>query len=182
METYIYMAKENTVKEVTRRSLTDPSLLHKLFEYDPITGILTNKVQRHYSAPIGAEVGNVETLGYRVTTLNGTHKKIHHIIVAMQLGYWPKEVDHINHNRTDNTWDNLRVITRRENMLNKSAYKNNKSGVPGVAPYKTDRFVSTIRKDHKDYHLGIFDNFLDAVCARKSAEVTLGFHPNHGDV
>ena len=56
----------------------------------------------------------------------------------------------------------------------------NSSGVPGVFWYKRrDGWIAQIYVDGKQRHLGFFDNLLDAVAARKSAEIEHGFHPNH---
>jgi hypothetical protein len=46
----------------------------------------------------------------------------HRFIVAVTLGKWPPrdfDVDHINHNPSDNRPDNLRVVTRRDNAGNR---------------------------------------------------------------
>ena len=34
-----------------------------------------------------------------------------------------EEVDHLNHNKLDNSIENLKVVSRSENQRNKSAYK-----------------------------------------------------------
>jgi uncharacterized protein with PIN domain len=54
----------------------------------------------------------------------------------MNLNDRTKEVDHINRNRLDNRKINLRIVTRLGNMQNKSIYKNNSSGTPGVCYHK----------------------------------------------
>lgn len=59
---------------------------------------------------------------------------------------------------------------------------NNKTGVHGVSWAKElGRWrsrISTVQNRHLS--LGCFNSFLDAVCARKSAEVKFGYHINHG--
>ena len=59
----------------------------------------------------------------------------------------------------------------------------NASGVTGVFWYKRrDGWIAQIYVDGKQRHLGFFDNLLDAVAARKSAEIEYNYHPNHGRV
>jgi len=67
---------------------------------------------------------------------NGKHhtKTIHRLVVKTFL-HNPenkKEVDHINGDSKDNRLDNLRWITRSENLKNICKYKNNTSTILGV--------------------------------------------------
>lgn len=73
--------------------------------------------------------------------------------------------------RKDNRKSNLRIATRSQNQMNKGKQKNNKSGVVGVGWHKTSgKWAAYIAVDNKQIHLGLFDNFEDAVKARKEAE------------
>uniref|UniRef100_A0AB39C382 HNH endonuclease n=1 Tax=Salmonella phage vB_SE126_1P TaxID=3236703 RepID=A0AB39C382_9VIRU len=42
-------------------------------------------------------------------------------------------------------------------------------------------WVAKIKVDRRKIHLGQFDNFDEAVAARKDAEAAYGFHENHGE-
>ena len=82
------------------------------YNYDPLSGKLLNK---H-----GKEVG-CYTKRYPEIFIRGKSYKIHRIAVAQMTGGFPDvglEVDHINGDRHDNRWDNLRVITKNENVFN----------------------------------------------------------------
>jgi hypothetical protein len=82
-----------------------------------------------------------------------------------------KDVDHINHNKKDNRKQNLRIVSRQENMCNTSMKSNNKSGVVGVHFDKRFcKWVAQIGYKGKKIYLGSFLKFDDAVKVRKEAE------------
>ena len=91
-------------------------------------------------------------------------------------------VDHIDHDKTNNAIDNLRLVSRREQACNMPRSKVNLSGVVGVHFDKSrQKFVAYIAdSDGKRKHLGRCDNFEEAVALRKAAEVALNYHENHG--
>ena len=65
--------------------------------------------------------------GYILVTLNGKHYRKHRLI-ALQFIHnddpiHKTEVDHINHDRSDNHIDNLRWLTPSQNTRNKSSNK-----------------------------------------------------------
>jgi len=81
------------------------------------------------------------------------------------------EVDHINKNRVDNRKSNLRVVTRQQNMYNKSKYKTNTSGYAGIKWNKRlDKWQAQITHNKKRIHLGVFDDLQEAIKARRIAE------------
>lgn len=80
------------------------------------------------------------------------------------------QIDHINHNRLDNTG----------NSKNKTMRKINKSGATGVSFHKAaGKWRAFIKVNYKQVHLGLYDDFDVAVAARKAAESKYGFHENH---
>ena len=91
------------------------------------------------------------------------------------------QVDHINHDRTDNRIENLRLVNANENGKNQKASVRNKSGVVGVSWKKSkNKWHSQIMVNGKQIHLGFFDNIDEAKKARIDAERKYGFHENHG--
>ena len=95
---------------------------------------------------------------------------VHRLIMGIQDISWKEcVVDHINGNVFDNRKCNLRVVTQLQNAMNQKKSKNNTSGVTGVYKQK-DRWCAHIKINGEDMFLGIYDDFNDAVKARKDAE------------
>ena len=99
-----------------------------------------------------------------------------------ETGKWPKDqIDHENHIRRDDGIENLREATNAENSRNRSKYNNNTSGVTGVCWRKSSKkWIACIWVSGGDKFLGCFDDFEEAVTARKAAEKKYRYHENHG--
>lgn len=108
--------------------------------------------------------GTFRTHFYAFTNRSsGTHR-LHRFVTDAPAD---KVVDHIDKNTLKNTLDNLRVVTQKENMQNKSVYKNSKTGIPGVNwSSKRSTYVVTFRSKC----IGTRKDFNDAVALRRSAE------------
>ena len=108
--------------------------------------------------------------GYVVTQSAETRKMIHMHRLIMDVPN-DKDVDHINHNKKDNRKQNLRIVSRQENMCNTSMKSNNKSGVTGIHFDKRfGKWIAQIGYKGKKIYLGSFLKFDDAVKVRKEAE------------
>lgn len=80
-------------------------------------------------------------------------------------------VDHIDRNRLNNRRSNLRLSCRQQNAHNKSVYKTNTSGYPGVKwNPKLQKWQVQITRNKKRTHLGVYDELQEAIRARKVAE------------
>jgi hypothetical protein len=67
--------------------------------------------------------------------------------------------------------------TDRDNLKLKVLATNNTSGCTGVSWVKKARkWTAYIMKNYKAESLGYYDQWFDAVCARKSAEFKYGYH------
>jgi hypothetical protein len=112
--------------------------------------------------------------------LNKPHQA-HRVAWAIHFGEWPKFIDHINGDKTDNRIENLRAVSFVENTRNRKRPTNNSSGHAGIYWHtKERRWVARIGDGAGRKRLGSFLNLDDAVAARRKAEVDLGYHPNHG--
>lgn len=84
---------------------------------------------------------------------------MHRVIMNAPSGV---EVDHVNGVRNDNRRCNLRLVSRRDNMKNKSSYGGT-SQFKGVSWRARDRaWVAQISLDGKKQHIAQFSSELDA--------------------
>lgn len=152
-----------------------------VYDYDRETGTLIRR------KTIGrAKKGTSPTVptfwGYLRVHYRQKEYKVHRLIYLIETGEYPQEIDHINGVMTDNRFYNLRPATTRTNSMNrKLANRPRSTKLVGVyVVKKTGRFRATIGLHNNIVCLGTYTDFFEAACARKSAEVFFGYHPNHG--
>lgn len=114
--------------------------------------------------------------GYPMTTIDGSIAHLHHLVFGKPSG--KKVVDHINGNKLDNRFCNLREISRGKNNFNQPRRCHNSTGITGVyyepnpkkgKPY----YYARIYKNNKAYNLGHYANKNEAIKARLHAEIEL---------
>jgi len=166
--------------------MLDYETANRLFAYAPDTGIVTRKVNIAHQkyAKAGQVVGTLANGGYLHVQYSPHLYRLHRLIWLLYYGEWPKhEIDHQNGVRTDNRIENLRDVTRIENMKNHKISSLNKTGVIGVFWHSSHkRWVAKVFSGKKCIFLYRGLDFFEAVCARKTAEIEYNFHPNHGRV
>jgi hypothetical protein len=176
------------------KALPAQDYLIEVFSYNPQTGTLVwkHRPASHFSSDFQFRRWNSRYAGtpalasrnqegYLTGALDGIAYQAHRIIWKLVTGQDPAYVDHIDGERSNNAWSNLRNVTQRSNALNQKRPQNNSSGVIGV--YYKPRFrtwIARICVNRKQVNLGSFSGFEEAVAARKAAEVLYGFHTNHG--
>ena len=164
--------------------------LHELLEADFEAGTLTwrfrdslSRGNRVFNGKFaGKKAGNKTPHGYFAVQIDTVHLLVHRVIWAMNYGNWPSaQLDHINHQRSDNRICNLREVYHAENLRNQSPNSKNKSGVNGVFwSHKSQKWHAQIKTGGVCYHLGDFQDIEDAKQARMVANERFGFHKNHG--
>lgn len=96
--------------------------------------------------------------------------------MAIVTGEWPDEVDHLNGVRGDNRWGNLKNVSHSENAKNSARLTTNRFKRYGVGFYKrTGKFRAYVG----GIHLGYFDTLDEAIDARSSAEIEMGYSTRH---
>ncbi len=105
---------------------------------------------------------------------NGKHHivRMHHFVLPLVKGYM---IDHINGNGLDNRKENLRLVTKSQNMMNRGVQRNTSSGYKGVSKHQ-GKWRAYIVKDRKQIHLGVFEDIQDAARA-----YNMGAMEHHGE-
>lgn len=143
--------------------------------YDPQSGVIRWKslIRRGGNIKVGEIAGCIKN-GYVVIHINGRAWRGHRIAWLMQTGSLPEtgyEIDHIDGNRSNNSWSNLRVVNRNQNNYNTGISKANKSGCKGVSYRKdTGKWLARLKLDGKIIHLGYHDSKESAIKARREGE------------
>jgi len=173
-----------------RNDLTQ-EVVRELLDYDPLTGVLSwkHRDRRWFPEPNSYILWNAAHANKPAFTSRnadgclrgGIFNKgylAHRIIWLSMSGQMPElELDHINHNRSDNRWANLRVVTHQQNQRNQALRYNNKTGFLGVFWHaKSGKYCARIGKKH----LGLFVTQGEAMAARAAANKQYGYSPGHG--
>lgn len=151
--------------------------LRAVLSYDPETGIFRWLQSTGPRAVIGAIAGTIDHKGYRRIRIDGIKEAAHRLAFLHIEGRWPAaQVDHINRNRADNRWDNLREATQTENSRNLLSPRSlSGSGLKGAYPTRGGRWQAIITVDRQTIYLGTFDTESEAHLAyRQMAAIHFG--------
>jgi hypothetical protein len=166
----------------------------KLLKYDASTGSLTwaarpesmfssaracNAWNARYAGKVAMSLGYY---GYRVVSIRKNRYMAHRIVWLLETGAWPSgEIDHIDQNRSNNCFQNLRDVPRSVNMKNKKRQTNNSSGLSGVSWMRANsKWAAYLNNNGKRKHLGLFSTKEEAFAARLSAASSSGYSEIHG--
>jgi len=159
--------------------------LKKLLNYDPKTGIFTWKSRDSKAwntRRSGKTAGQFDRGGYILIGILGKRYLAHRLAFLYMTGNCPHDqTDHIDHDRGNNKWNNLRAVTQAENQRNRALAKNNTSGLSGVHWSKSNKkWMVRVKVNRKRIYLGSFSTKDEAIKVRKAAEIEHNFHVNHG--
>ena len=94
--------------------------LRAVLDYDPKTGLFHWRIDRGgRKARIGALAGSFDATGYIQIMIDGKNYKAHRLAWLYVTGNWPiGDIDHLNGERANNRWSNLREATKSINQQN----------------------------------------------------------------
>lgn len=151
---------------VEKRKVTHTELL-TLLNYCPLTGELRWRVNMNSRARAG-DIVSCSSLGYKVVKIYKIMYRVHVLAWLYMTGEWPlQDLDHIDRDRGNNKWANLRLASSSQNHWNASdKSRGNATGFRGVKE-EGKRFSARVNKHGKTYHLGPFDTAEEAHIAYK---------------
>ena len=173
-----------------------PELLRQLLRYEPDTGKLfwLERPASMFSSVSHCRTWNTRfsgkeaftyacPRGYRQGAIFDKLQKAHRVAWMIARGDIPDGmvIDHLDGNQSDNRLLNLRLATQSENLFNKRAQANSKTGVKGVSLHSlTNKWVASVRQNGKQKYLGLFDSIDEAKEAYiKAAEEIQGQFAYH---
>lgn len=185
---------------MAKKPIPSQQTLRQLLHYDPNTGCLTwlprsesmFSTDSRLTARKKADAWNGRNAGRRAFTasdgkgyLQGAvakyHTTAHRVAFAWMHGMWPSCIDHINGDKTDNRACNLRAVSRADNARNSAIPVSNTSGAIGVRLHgRTGRWEAHIGSGPSYQFIGSYGCKTAAAIARKAAQITAGYHANHG--
>lgn len=127
---------------------------------------------------IGELAGGVDSKGYFVIRINKQKYRAHrlyymyyHNLEVLDVNVY---IDHVNGNVADNSKENLRIATHRENVRNSKLGSRNTSGTTGIYWHKRDKkWTAGIGVDGKLVNLGYFSDKTAAIVAYERASIDL---------
>lgn len=151
-------------------TMPDLAILLEAFLYDPETGELwwRERPLHHFKNSdyqgrwnrrrAGTQAGYTEPDRYSFVALFNKHHYVHRIIFKLMTGRAPAvEIDHINCQKSDNRWINLREATKSQNSGNVRVAKRSKTGIKGVVlEQRTGKFIAYFTVGRRGRRLGAF--------------------------
>jgi hypothetical protein len=128
-------------------------ILKEKFEY---------KHDGFYNKKTGNRAGTINDIGYRKIKINNKIYSEHRLVWFWHNQYWPKMIDHVDRNKSNNNINNLREVTNTQNSWNKK--------VKGISKRGT-KYNAQICCHGQKIWLGSFDSEKDAINARQKAEL-----------
>jgi hypothetical protein len=164
-------------RELYKRRALAQAELRSLLDYDPLTGLWRWRRRpdvdwRVNERDAGKPAGTIKD-GYLVIMIDGSQYRAHRLAFIYMLGLEPEgDVGHINRDRADCRWANLRAATRSQNHANRARNARNSSGFKGVNwNAATQSWRAKIAVNGKSIHLGLFAAPEEAARAYRDAAI-----------
>ena len=143
--------------------------LKTLLHYDSKSGDFIWKTSVNDRIKIGDKAGSLYNNGYVNISIGGKRYKAHRLAFLYMTGKFPTgQIDHVNKDRSDNRWSNLREVSHVENQRNREDSADCLGVCFDFAKKKWRAY--TDRYNGKAKFLGNFDFWWQAVLVRKNWE------------
>jgi HNH endonuclease len=144
-----------------------------ILDYDPKNGNFYWRVRRKGRRPArpGSLAGYLGPYGYWLIGIDGECYLAHRLAWLWMTGNWPEnQIDHIDMDRKNNIWINLRQSTFSQNNYNKNP-RASRAGLKGISLVTgyTNKWKARVWVDGKELHLGVFDSVETAHAAYREA-------------
>lgn len=151
--------------------------LKELLSYDPETGVFVWAKPTSNRMKIDGVAGSNHHSGYRQISIDKTLFRSHRLAWLYMAGTFPPEqIDHINMDKADNRFANLRAVTQSENQHNARLKITNTSGYKGISYHKSNKkWIAEIKSNNVRKHLGYFSTPEEASVAYLAAQKI--YHP-----
>lgn len=151
--------------------------------YDPKTGEFTRLKGSGCKKPGPVKTTPNQRHTYRYIGLCRKKVAAHRLAWLLMTGKWPSkkyQIDHVNRDRLDNRWRNLRLVNASWNQQNSDFTR---SGHRGVSWHKAcGKWQAYTKVDGKHTHLGLFGDLNEAreayLSARKDLHLGYTNRPN----
>lgn len=151
------------MKPSNRERIANPKAVRKHFIYDPATGIFGRKVKGKVNLQVTTAVSSN---GYRVVSYGSQQWLEHRLIWAYMTGEWPEYIDHIDGDRLNNRWDNLRSVSKSVNNRNS---KRPARALPRGVYRRNKKYIAQIRgPDGACEYLGTYPTPEEAATAYRT--------------
>jgi hypothetical protein len=133
-------------------------LVKQLLDYDPQIGGFCWKHNRGKKGCMGKPAGYSHK-GYISIEIDGKEYRAHRLAWLICTGEDPadKQIDHVNGNKSDNRFANLRLATNSQNACNRTVSARNTSGFKGVSfSSKQQAWKADVRINGVTKHLGYY--------------------------
>lgn len=167
-----------------RNDLT-ASYVRSILDYDSSSGAFhwNERPLEHFKTQHGCSSWNARFAGKRAGSkngrdyfhirINGSQYRSNRLAWLWMTGEWPKaHIDHIDCDKTNDRWANLREATHAQNMANKPVQQNNTSGFKGVSWHKQHgKWQAYIKLNGRRRYIGYFDDLEQAAAAYQRAAI-----------
>ena len=153
--------------------------LHEVLQYFPKTGKFSRRVPAA-NAAAGARFGCPAKNKYLRGRVDGALYYSHRLAWLYMTGSWPiGDVDHIDGDRANNAWENLRESSRAQNCQNIERASISSSGVKNVYfDRPSSRWQVKIMRNYKSKSYGYFETIQEAeLVAIRAKQEAHEFHP-----